>query len=128
MQEWYGIEAASHHPHSVCIVDPCLSISCPFGKHCVALDELNTTCESDCPHSNCSGTATVVPDVDPCVLSNPCQNDGRCYVDAGDEVSCRCPFNFRGRFCDSQVDMCTQFRCGLLPENFYYVYIYTHSL
>ena len=86
------------------IVDLCFSISCPPGEHCVALDEFNTTCESDCPHSNCS-TTTVVPDVDPCLVSNPCQNEGRCYVDLSGDIACRCPFQFRGRFCDSPVDM-----------------------
>jgi len=108
------------------IVDSCLSISCPFGEHCVALDEFNTTCKSNCPHSNCIST-TVVPDIDRCVVSNPCQNHGSCYMDASGYIACRCPFNVRGRFCDSLVNMCVQFRCVICTENFYNLYRIAHD-
>jgi len=102
-----------HHHHNSCIVDPCLSISCPFGEHCVALDDVNATCESSCQHSNCTG----VPDVDPCEVSDPCLHGGRCYKGPHGDSTCWCPFNFRGQFCESPLDMCAQYKCVLCQDN-----------
>ena len=98
---------------AVYIVDPCLSTACPFGQHCVALDEFNTRCESYSTQANYTTNNDVCNNV-----SNPCQNAGRCYRDASGDAACRCPFDFRGRFCDSPVDMCVQFRCGMRAEYF----------
>ena len=92
-----------------CIVDPCLAISCARGEHCIALDEFNTTCQSDCAISNCTRDI-VDPDVDPCSVSDPCQNEGFCYKGLDGQSACKCHFNFEGPYCNLPVDMCLRYR------------------
>jgi len=94
-----------------CVVDPCLSKSCPYGKHCVALDENNTTCAWNCPYSNCS--EVVDPDFNPCYESNPCQNEGLCYKGPRGDSKCKCLLNYAGRFCESPINMCLKYRWAL---------------
>ena len=80
------------------ILDICNSSTCFNGGTCI------NTIESFVCHC-LPGFTGVQCEIDLCVVSNPCQNNGVCFVDGMDLLQCNCSAPFTGQTCSNSESL-----------------------